>query len=148
MARAAALIVRDGLVALIERRRGDELYYLFPGGQVEEGESPIRTAEREVVEELGLIVTIGRLIAQAVYKESVQYYFLAEITSGEFGTGSGDEVTGLAPSERGTYTPVWLPVADLLRLPVRPRCVAEVVLRSTEDGWPAHTLYLHDPGRS
>lgn len=148
MARAAALIMQDGSIALIERRRRKELYYLFPGGQVEEGETIARTARREVAEELGLVVAIGRLIAEVTYKESVQYYFAAEITGGEFGTGSGNEMVGLAPSEHGTYTPVWLPAADLLRHPVYPRCVAEVVAAAATDGWPTHTLYLYDPGRA
>jgi 8-oxo-dGTP pyrophosphatase MutT (NUDIX family) len=54
MARATALIVNDGQIALIERqgsRRG-ALYYLFPGGQVEHGESPDAATVREVEEEL------------------------------------------------------------------------------------------------
>jgi 8-oxo-dGTP diphosphatase len=66
MARAAALIVNDGQIALIERRgsRRRAHFYLFPGGQVEDGESPDAAAVREVEEELGLRVAVERLVAR------------------------------------------------------------------------------------
>ena len=66
MARAAALIVNDGQIALIERRRSRRgaLYYLFPGGQVEDSESPDAAAVREGEEEFGLRVAVERLVAR------------------------------------------------------------------------------------
>ena len=39
MPRAAALILQSDSIALIERYRDDRLYYVFPGGQVKQGES-------------------------------------------------------------------------------------------------------------
>jgi 8-oxo-dGTP pyrophosphatase MutT (NUDIX family) len=70
MARAAALIVNDGQIAVIERpgsRRG-ALYYLSPGGQVEDRESPDAAAVREVEEEFGLRVAVERLVARGASK--------------------------------------------------------------------------------
>ncbi len=40
MQRSCAAIVQGGKVTLIERKRDGSLYYLFPGGGVEEGETP------------------------------------------------------------------------------------------------------------
>ena len=47
-----AIIVRDGLVALVHSLKYD--YYKFPGGGIEPGESPLEALSREVAEEAGL----------------------------------------------------------------------------------------------
>jgi 8-oxo-dGTP diphosphatase len=59
----AALIRRDGAV-LVSRRRADQsmpLLWEFPGGKVEPGEDPRLALAREVREELGCGVTVGRI---------------------------------------------------------------------------------------
>jgi len=147
--RAAALILDAGCVALIKRcnTTSPEPYYLFPGGRVEAGESPPETAVREVLEELGLRVVIGVLIARVRYQDSIQYYFTASITGGEFGTGEDPEMTKANSPEVGTYTPVWIPLADVLRRPVHPRSVAQIVVDAGTGGWPRDTIKLVDEGR-
>ncbi len=57
--RARVGIVTDGRVALIKRMRAGRTYYLFPGGGVEEGETPEQAAIREAREELGADVELG-----------------------------------------------------------------------------------------
>ena len=68
MARAAAIILQNNSLALIERNRNGQIYYLFPGGQVEAGESQVETVTREVKEEIGLEISVGRLIAEVIFK--------------------------------------------------------------------------------
>jgi 8-oxo-dGTP pyrophosphatase MutT (NUDIX family) len=137
--RAAALIIHDGQVALIERRgsRRGALYYLFPGVGVEDGESPAEAAIREVVEETGLQITVERLVALGAYLGDRQFYFTAAIIGGSFGSGQGPEMVGPLDPDAGSYTPVWKPIADLARLPVYPPDVAALVARSATAGWPA-----------
>lgn len=60
----AALIVRSGGEVLITQRREDQalpLYWEFPGGKVEPGEAPEAALAREIREELGVDVTVGRI---------------------------------------------------------------------------------------
>ena len=51
--RGAAIIVQEGKIALIKRIQEDETYYVFPGGGIEEGETPEEATKREIFEELG-----------------------------------------------------------------------------------------------
>lgn len=44
--RGAAIIVQEGKIALIKRIREEETYYVFPGGGIEEGETPEEATKR------------------------------------------------------------------------------------------------------
>jgi 8-oxo-dGTP diphosphatase len=59
----AALVLRDGEVLLTQRRADQDLPLLweFPGGKIERGESPEEALARELREELGVEVTVGRI---------------------------------------------------------------------------------------
>lgn len=144
MARAAAIIIQNDSVALIKRQREDRLYYLFPGGQIEQGETHPQTVTREIKEELGLNVIVGPLIAEVVFKGKSQYHYLATVTGGTFGTGDGAEMRNLVPSEYGTYTPVWVQLTDLPLQEVHPKFVSELVLKSQRYGWPQKALLCRD----
>ena len=59
-----AALVRDGARVLVSRRRADQpmpLLWEFPGGKVEPGEDPVVALAREVREELGCAVRVGRI---------------------------------------------------------------------------------------
>jgi 8-oxo-dGTP pyrophosphatase MutT (NUDIX family) len=89
MARSAVVILEHGKVVLIRRVRAGQTYYLFPGGGIEEGETPEGAAVREAYEELGVVVALDRLLAMVQFEASAQYYYLARVVGGVFGTGTG-----------------------------------------------------------
>jgi 8-oxo-dGTP pyrophosphatase MutT (NUDIX family) len=64
--RAGIVLIRDGKVALIERHRAGLDYFVFPGGGVDEGESPEQAAIREAMEELGVQVAIKQKIVAPI----------------------------------------------------------------------------------
>ena len=74
----------------------------------------------------------------------MQYYFITRIIGGKFGTGIGPEMQGLYPPERGSYHPVWMPISNLLKENVVPREVAEIVSRSSRQGWPTDVVTLSE----
>ncbi len=125
--RSAVVLIEDGRVALIERVRAGRVYYLFPGGSVEPGEGPLDAAAREAREELGLGVRVGSLVAVVEFLGEEQWYYLADVSGGEFGTGAGEEMASVAESPSGSYTALWVPLAQLAALDVRPRVLAGLV---------------------
>jgi 8-oxo-dGTP diphosphatase len=141
--RAAVVLIENGQVALIERHRQGLHYFTFPGGHVDPGETPEHAAVRETEEELGLKVEIRKLLAEIWWHDKPQYYYLAENLEGVFGTGQGKEMLNPLP-EKGTYQPVWMPLGELLEHPVRPRSMAEIVLRAQTEGWPEPAPILRE----
>lgn len=50
--RGSVVIVENDKVGLIQRIRDSSVYYVFPGGGIENGETPEEGAKREAFEEL------------------------------------------------------------------------------------------------
>ncbi len=65
----AAVIERDGKILCAQRPPTDALADLweFPGGKMESGESPEVCLEREIREELGLEIQVGRLLCRTTH---------------------------------------------------------------------------------
>lgn len=61
--RASALIFVDRRLLLVQQRRGEEAYWLLPGGGVRFGERLAQALRREVAEELGMEIAVGRPLA-------------------------------------------------------------------------------------
>jgi 8-oxo-dGTP pyrophosphatase MutT (NUDIX family) len=139
--RAAIILMKRNKIALIERNRLGMHYFTFPGGHVEEGETPEQAAVRETEEELGLKVVIKKLLVRMSWQGKWQYYYSVDPVGGSFGSGTGSELTS-PPPEKGTYRPVWMPVNELLDQPVLPHEIAGLVVRNGRCGWPEQTIII------
>jgi 8-oxo-dGTP diphosphatase len=148
--RAGIVLIQDGMVALIERHRAGLDYFVFPGGGVDDGESPEQAAIREAVEELGIEVAIKQKVAEIqLGHKSRQIYFLVEYVAGEFGTGVGEEYTDADPNDpdEGIYIPIWMPIQQLPQYQnIHPEFVKNLVLRSLTEGWQNNSsLFFETP---
>ncbi|TCW49903.1 mutator protein MutT [Bacillus thuringiensis] len=114
--RGAAIIMQEGKIVLIKRIREGEIYYVFPGGGIEEGETPEEATKREAYEELGVHIKVEHLIAKVEYK-GTEYYFNAHIVGGVFGSGKAEE---FEMKDRGSYIPLWLPIHELEKVNIKP----------------------------
>lgn len=86
----AGAVVRDpaGRLLLIRRARPPSAgLWSVPGGRVEAGETPAHAAAREVHEETGLDVRIGRLLATVEIGEFVVHDFAADVVGGQLCAG-------------------------------------------------------------
>ena len=143
--RAGIILIENDKVALIERHRAGLDYYVFPGGGVDEGETPEQAAVREAMEELGIEVAIKWKVAIIYFDQSTQIYFLVERVGGEFGTGTGEEFTDSDPDdpEEGVYIPVWMPIDELPQHEkVFPESVAKLLLKARTDGWSSEPVVV------
>jgi 8-oxo-dGTP diphosphatase len=111
---AAGAVVRDaaGRLLLVQRGTDPEAgRWTLPGGRVEPGESPAEAAAREVTEETGLVVAVGRewlVIERPAGADAVFeiHDFVAEPLGGAL--RAGDDAADV-----GWFTP-----AELARLPL------------------------------
>jgi len=145
--RAGIVLIDGENVALIERLRAGLDYFVFPGGGVEEGETPEHAAVREAMEELGIEVAIKQKVAIIHFGFSTQFYFLVEQVGGEFGTGTGEEFVEADPDnpEEGIYLPIWMPINELAHLDkVYPVDVAKLVLKAQTDGWADEPIVIKE----
>lgn len=95
--RVAALIVIDGRVVLVRHRAGSSTYHLLPGGGVRHRETLEDALVREVAEETGLVVRMGRplLISDTIdphgQRHVVNLTFAADVVGGEITDTPADE---------------------------------------------------------
>lgn len=148
--RAGVVLIQDNKVALIERHRAGLHYFVFPGGGVDEGESPEQAAIREAMEELGIQVAIKQKVAEVrLGKKSRQFYFLVEQTGGVFGTGTGEEFTDSDPNnpQQGVYIPIWMRIDELPQYTnIYPADVSRLVVKSVKEGWqPEPVVTMEEP---
>ena len=83
---AAAIIVKDGRIFATQRGYGDyKDWWEFPGGKLEEGETPEDALVREIREELRAEIRVGRLFDTVEYDypkfHLVMYCYLCELAS-------------------------------------------------------------------
>jgi ADP-ribose pyrophosphatase YjhB (NUDIX family) len=133
----AALIVYRGKVVLVRHRAGLSTYHLLPGGGVNYRETLESALVREVTEETGLRVELGRpvLINDTIDPQGsrhvVNITFIATVTGGQITE---------TPEDPRVESVELFDVAELEHLDLRPP-IAEAVVSILEDG-EASTRYL------
>jgi acetyl-CoA carboxylase carboxyl transferase subunit beta len=115
--RCAGAVVRDDTGRLLLIRRGTEPSkgrWSLPGGRLEPGETPPQAAEREVLEETGVVVSVGAELGCVTIGRYLVHDFAATVIGGSMRAGDdADEVR-------------WVAVDELDDLPLTPGLLSEL----------------------
>ena len=100
-----AIIERDGLVLAAQRSAvmSLPLKWEFPGGKIHPGESPEECLRRELLEELGIHVRVGKILPPSTHQYPAVivtlYPFVCAIESGEIVLHEHAAITWLPAEE-------------------------------------------------
>ena len=101
----AGVIVRDGRILVSQRpaRAHQARLWEFPGGKVEEGETPEQALERELFEELGVKTRTGRIfdasLCEYPEKRVLILFYHSEIREGEPNALDANAILWARPGE-------------------------------------------------
>jgi len=129
--RVAVCLVDEDRILLAEHRKDGRRYWLLPGGGVEAGETLTEALCREVLEETGFEVDVGRLliVCEAVEprrsgtRHLLNLVFAARVRAGSLAPGRDHRLVGAA----------WHPVGGLSSLPMYPP-IGEAVRSCCDEG--------------
>ncbi|OFQ98069.1 (deoxy)nucleoside triphosphate pyrophosphohydrolase [Alloscardovia sp. HMSC034E08] len=119
----AAAIEKDGLIFCAQRGKGKDLegYWEFPGGKIEQGETPEAALEREIREEFGAHIEVLSYVNEATYDYSfgtvVMKTYRAHLVSGELKLLEHMDSRWLKPADLKTlqWAPAYREAVEILR---------------------------------
>ncbi len=121
-----AIVHDDGRLLLVRRANPPAAgTWTIPGGKVEPGEDDATAVAREVAEETGLVVEVGRLVGQVERDAPGGDVFV--IRDYECTLAQGSPTDAVAGDDADDVT--WVDLDGLARLPLAP------LLRQTLDDW-------------
>lgn len=146
---AKAVIIKDSKMLLTKNRDKDGLYYIFPGGGQDHGESLTETVVRECMEEIGAEIEAEQLLHIREYIgknhehsgfdsgiHQIEYYFLSKLKH--------DESEFLEPSNPDTNQIgiEWIAISELQSFRIYPKAIIQQLQDFTENKFGA--VYLGD----
>lgn len=130
------IIIEQGQLLTLRRTRSDRVYWVFPGGGIEDNETIEGALIREGKEELGIeVLPIRELISLPNGKKELlgqmEHFYICDIKNGVLGTGEGPEYqTG--SGYHGKYDISWIPMEKLGEFDLRPNEVRDFLLSHKE----------------
>ena len=120
----AAIIELENKILIAQRKAKDSLFgglWEFPGGKIEDGETPKECMARELKEELEIEVEVGRLIISNKHRYPNGIYELlvykVEHISGNFVLNDHDEIKWITIAEisKFDFPPANTPIINYLK---------------------------------
>ena len=119
---AAAIIENDGKFLICQRGAGGNCAFLweFPGGKIEEGESPNEALVREIREELSVEIEPISLFDEFLFSypdKDIYFYFIrSKIVSGEIQLNVHADAKWIKPHDKAIFEfcPADIPVINKL----------------------------------
>ena len=122
----AILVNEQSEVVLIERiRAGMEPYWVAPGGGVGEEESQREALRRELMEEVGITASIGKVAFEQEFNGDREIFFVCYITKFEPERISAPEYND---PTRGEFRPDFVPQYAIADLNIQPPQLKDYLL--------------------
>lgn len=124
--RASAIILSKRHLLLIHRVRPGREFYVFPGGQIEEGETPAEACIREVQEETGLqTVWLSEAFEHPLPNRNAHYFFV-QVQPGAMTLGGPESQR---QSAENRYLLEWVPLRQVGGINLQPAQVRNALAR-------------------
>jgi ADP-ribose pyrophosphatase YjhB (NUDIX family) len=143
---AKAIIVEDGRLLTLRKERAGRSYYVLPGGSQRHGETLSEAVAREVREEVGARIEVGRLLHVRDYVarrhefadqtpglHRIELFFACRLLE------PADLSGGPAPDRRQVGVE-WMPLDALAEAPFYPQALIPIL----QGEWPDAPVYLGD----
>ncbi len=133
--RARAIIIEQDKILLINRVKGNDSYWVIPGGAVESDESHEQAVKRECLEELGVKIKVQKLFLQRLGdKQEIEgqqeFFYLCNVIDGQIGTGQGPEFQA-GTQYKGEYRIKWVNLKDLPGINLKPEEIKNKIIQQT-----------------
>lgn len=129
--RVRSVIIKDNKLLLIKRTKKDLVYWVIPGGGVEENETNKEALTRECEEELGVKIEIKELLLEMFSGKPAtegqkEFFYLCDIIDGILGSGQGPEFQQNS-SYVGDYNIEWININGLKEINLKPEEIKELI---------------------
>jgi 8-oxo-dGTP pyrophosphatase MutT (NUDIX family) len=141
--RAAGIVFKDDVLLVMFRRKNGREYYTFPGGGVEERESPEDAVVREIYEEATVVVDTPALVYELHRGSgnardalpSREFFYRCVYQSGVPALGSDSIECAIFDKEKNYFEPKWVKSSDLADMLLLPPEVAMQLLHDMAHGF-------------
>jgi len=133
-----AIVVKDGQLLVMHRNKFGKEYDTLPGGGIDIGETPEQAIIRELHEETGIDVVLGRLVIveDAGDPFGVQYIYLCNYQAGEPTLHPDSDEAKINKLGQNMYKPMWLPLSNLSAAPFFSEKLKPVLIKGIIEGFP------------
>jgi 8-oxo-dGTP diphosphatase len=120
----AAILQKEDKILIARKKQGKPLagYFEFPGGKIEEGETPEESLIRELMEEMNIKIAVKEYIGESIYdygndKVISLLGYTAEIIDGEIKLSDHDRYEWVTLEQINNYkiAPADIPLIDKLK---------------------------------
>ncbi len=126
-----AIIFNENKMVVMYREKNDRVYYTFPGGGMNVGETKEDCVTREVLEEFGINVKPIKEVYRYENDKTIQHFFVCEWVNGNLGSGEGEEFQG--DVTRGIYIPMLVEIERLSKIPLMPPEVTTQLIKDLNE---------------